>query len=208
MRQQGLVPLFYDPSPEVAISIANAVYEGGARILEFTNRGPLAHDVFSRLARHCAENLPEMILGVGSVVEPGTASLFIQLGAKFVASPRLNPDLIKACNTRKIATLPGCMTLTEFGTAEELGVDIVKLFPGGSFGPDFIKAVLAPCPWTSIMPTGGVTTARDNLKGWFDAGVACVGIGSALFTDNGNPDTVATHISETLATIKDVRSTE
>jgi 2-dehydro-3-deoxyphosphogluconate aldolase/(4S)-4-hydroxy-2-oxoglutarate aldolase len=122
-------------------------------------------------------------LGVGSVVDAATTALYIANGARFVVSPGLVPDIARLCNRRKIPYMPGCATTTEIGNAEELGVEIVKMFPGGSVGgPEFVKAVRGPMPWTKIMPTGGVEPTRESLKAWFDAGVVAVGIGSRLIS--------------------------
>jgi len=190
MGEQGMVPLFYHSDVELSKKILTACYRGGARLLEFTNRGEYAHEVFGVLNKYCAEELPEMIMGVGSVPDAGTASLFIQLGANFIVTPSLREDVALVCNRRKIPWMPGCGSLTEIGRAEELGADVVKLFPGSVYGPGFIKAVRAPQPWTSIMPTGGVSPDPENLKGWFDAGAFCVGMGSKLMAKNaeGNFD--------------------
>lgn len=182
MVETGMVPLFYHKEVEICKSIVQACYNGGARVFEFTNRGDYAHEVFGELNKWAAKTCPEMILGVGSVVEPATAALYIQLGANFIVSPSLNPDMAKVCNRRKVAWLPGCGTLSEINLAEELGVEIVKIFPGKEVGgPSFVKAIKAPCPWTNIMPSGGVSPDVENLKSWFDAGVTCVGLGSQLF---------------------------
>ncbi|MGE0079264.1 MAG: bifunctional 4-hydroxy-2-oxoglutarate aldolase/2-dehydro-3-deoxy-phosphogluconate aldolase [Bacteroidales bacterium] len=177
----GIVPLFYHKDIEIVKQVVKACYNGGARVFEFTNRGDFAHELFSEINKWAAKECPEMIMGVGSVVDPGTASLYIQLGANFIVSPSLNPDIAKVCNRRKIAWMPGCGTLSEINLAEELGCEIVKIFPGKEVGgPSFVKAILAPCPWTSIMPSGGVSPDKENLKAWFEAGVACVGLGSQL----------------------------
>jgi len=123
-----------------------------------------------------------MALGAGSIVDAPTAALYIQLGADFIVSPILNPDMAKVCNRRKISWSPGCGSLSEISYAEELGAEIVKIFPGLQVGgADFVKAVKAPMPWTEIMPTGGVSPDRENLKKWFESGVCCVGMGSKLF---------------------------
>ena len=177
----GIVPLYYHKDPEVVKNVVRACYAGGARVFEFTNRGDFAHEVFAEVNKWCVAECPEMIMGVGSVVDAPTASLYIQLGTNFIVSPSLNPDMAKVCNRRKIAWIPGCGTLSEINLAEELGCEIVKIFPGKEVGgPSFVKAILAPCPWTSIMPSGGVTPDRENLEAWFNAGVACVGLGSQL----------------------------
>ncbi|MDH3649782.1 MAG: bifunctional 4-hydroxy-2-oxoglutarate aldolase/2-dehydro-3-deoxy-phosphogluconate aldolase, partial [Saprospiraceae bacterium] len=182
MLQTGLVPLFYHPDMEVGKQILRACHQGGATVVEFTNRGDFAHEVFGELNKYVLEELPGLMLGAGSVPDVATAGLFIQLGANFIVSPSLRQDIAAVCNRRKILWSPGCATLTEIGTAEELGCEIVKLFPGGTNGPAFVKAIRGPQPWTQIMPTGGVAPTRENLTGWFEAGVACVGMGSKLIS--------------------------
>jgi len=182
MKETGLVPLFYHPDVELGKEVLKACYRGGARLLEFTNRGDFAHQVFSELNQFAIQELPEMILGVGSVTDAATASMYMQLGANFIVTPLLREDIALVCNRKKIMFSPGCGTLGEIARAEELGCEVVKLFPGGTYGPGFVKAIKGPCPWTNIMPTGGVSPDEENLKGWFDAGVTCVGMGSKLIT--------------------------
>lgn len=182
MKETGIVPVFYDGDLEVCKKVVEASYNGGARVFEFTNRGDNAHTVFDELNRYSREKFPEMILGVGSVIDTGTTSLYLQLGANFIVSPIVNAEMAKTCNRRKIAWMPGCGSVTEISYAEELGAEVVKIFPGSQVGgPSFVKAVKGPFPWSSIMPTGGVSPTQENLKEWFDAGVHCVGIGSKLF---------------------------
>lgn len=185
MQETGMVPVFYHHDIEVCKKIFKACYQGGARVFEFTNRGDFAHEVFAELNKFAAIETPEMILGIGSVIDAGTTSLYIQSGANFIVSPILNPEMAKVCNRRKIAWSPGCGSLTEISYAEELGAEVVKIFPGSQVGgPSFVKAVKGPFSWSSIMPTGGVEPTEDNLRGWFDAGVHCVGMGSKLFVKN------------------------
>lgn len=182
MRRQGVIPVFYHADAELCKEILRASYAAGIRVFEFTNRGDFAHEVFGTLNKWAATELPELMLGVGSVVDAPTTALYIQLGAAFVVSPLLNEDMAPVCNRRKILWAPGCGSLSEIGRAEELGAEIVKIFPGSSVGgPDFVKAVKGPCPWSSIMPTGGVEPTEESLKAWFKAGVTCVGMGSNLF---------------------------
>jgi 2-dehydro-3-deoxyphosphogluconate aldolase/(4S)-4-hydroxy-2-oxoglutarate aldolase len=177
----GLVPVFYNADVQVAIKVAEACVAGGLRVVEFTNRGDMAPEVFKELSRYLAKEHPDIILGVGSVVDAPTAAIYIAYGANFVVGPLLNPEIARLCNRRKIAYSPGCGSATEIAQAEQLGVEIVKVFPGSSVGgPAFVKSVLGPCPWTSIMPTGGVDASEASLTEWFKAGVACVGMGSRL----------------------------
>lgn len=207
--EQGMMPLFYHADVELGKEVITACYKGGARLLEFTNRGDFAHEVFGELNKFCAKELPEMIMGVGSINDAATASLFMQLGANFIVSASLREDISKVCNRRKVPYMPGCGTLTEIGKAEELGCDIVKLFPGSVYGPGFIKAIKGPQPWTTIMPTGGVAPTVENLKGWFDAGAVCVGMGSKLIgkdlLKNKDFEQLTAKTKAALQTIRDVR---
>lgn len=184
MEQTGLVPLFYHSDLDLSKSILKACYDGGARVLEFTNRGDYAHEVFRELNKYAEQELPEMILGVGSLTDAAAASLYLQLGANFVVTPVLRDDIAIACNRKKVLWSPGCGSLKEIAEAEELGCELVKLFPGGTYGPGYVKAIKGPQPWTSIMPTGGVSPTEDNLKEWFGAGVTCVGMGSKLISND------------------------
>lgn len=183
IQEAGIVPIFYHKDPDVCMHVIKSCYEGGMRVFEFTNRGEFAHELFSDLNKWAEKEFPGLAMGAGSIVDAGTASLYIQLGANFIVSPLLNPEIAKVCNRRKILWIPGCGSMTEINYAEELGAEIVKMFPGLSVGgPDFIRAVKGPCPWTSIMPTGGVEPTVDNLREWFESGATCVGIGSNLIT--------------------------
>jgi 2-dehydro-3-deoxyphosphogluconate aldolase/(4S)-4-hydroxy-2-oxoglutarate aldolase len=207
----GLVPVFYNPDLEVARQIVGACRAGGARVVEFTNRGDFAFQVFTALAQHAAEAEPDVMLGVGSVIDAPTAALYIAAGANFVVGPVLNPDVARLCNRRKIAYMPGCGSASEISQAEELGVEIVKVFPGKAVGgPGFVKSVLGPCPWTRIMPTGGVDATEESIRAWFEAGVTCVGIGSRLITKElvaaGDFDAISKKVAQVLAWIRDVRT--
>ncbi|MCM4151472.1 bifunctional 4-hydroxy-2-oxoglutarate aldolase/2-dehydro-3-deoxy-phosphogluconate aldolase [Arenibacter sp. N53] len=182
MKESGMVPLFYDPDIELGKKVLQACYDGGARLMEFTARGDFAYEVFSEMNKFAIKELPGMIMGVGSITDAAAASLYMQMGANFIVTPSLREDIAIVCNRRKVLWSPGCGSLTEINRAEEMGCEIVKLFPGSTYGPSFVKAIKGPQPWTSIMPTGGVTTETSNLKGWFDAGVTCVGLGSQLIS--------------------------
>jgi 2-dehydro-3-deoxyphosphogluconate aldolase/(4S)-4-hydroxy-2-oxoglutarate aldolase len=209
MSETGMVPLFYHSNIEIAKKTLKACYDGGARLLEFTSRGDFAHQIFDELNRYVIRELPDMIMGVGSVTDSAAASLYMQLGANFIVTPVLREDIALVCNRRKVLWSAGCGSLTEIAKAEELGGEIVKLFPGSTYGPGFVKAIKGPQPWTSIMPTGGVSTEEDNLRAWFDAGVTCVGMGSKLISKevlaNGDYQRLKVKVAETLELIKKIR---
>ncbi|WP_298418803.1 bifunctional 4-hydroxy-2-oxoglutarate aldolase/2-dehydro-3-deoxy-phosphogluconate aldolase [uncultured Kordia sp.] len=209
MKNTGLVPLFYHHDIETAKQVLKACYDGGARLLEFTARGDFAQEIFGDLNKYAVAELPGMVLGVGSVTDAASASLYMSLGANFIVTPVLREDIAMVCNRRKVLWSPGCGSLTEIAKAEELGCEIVKLFPGSVYGPEFVKAIKAPQPWTSIMPTGGVSPTRENLEKWFAAGVTCVGMGSKLIQKKENGDfdlaKIETLTKEAIHIIKEVR---
>ena len=182
IAETGMVPVFYNKDLEVAKNVVKACYDGGVRACEFTNRGDFAHEVFAELVKFAAKECPEMIMGAGSVVDAGTASLYIQLGANFIVGPLFNPDVAKVCNRRLISYTPGCGSVSEIGFAQEAGCDLCKVFPAGNVGgPSFVKNVKAPMPWSQLMVTGAVEPTEENLTAWFKAGITCVGMGSNLF---------------------------
>lgn len=207
----GMVPVFYNKDPQIAIDVIKACADGGARCVEFTNRGDLAWKVFVEAQEYILANDLDIILGVGSIVDAPTAGMYIASGANFVVGPLLNPDVARVCNRRKVAYSPGCGSASEIGQAEELGVEIVKVFPGKEVGgPAFVKSVLGPCPWTRIMPTGGVDATRESLEQWFTAGVTCVGIGSNLVTKDviANKDyaSLTKNVKQVVGWIQEIRS--
>ncbi|NMH89713.1 bifunctional 4-hydroxy-2-oxoglutarate aldolase/2-dehydro-3-deoxy-phosphogluconate aldolase [Flavivirga algicola] len=210
MKSTGLVPLFYNSDIEASKKVLKACYDGGARLLEFTARGDFAHEVFGELVKYAIKELPGMVLGVGSVTDAAAASRFMALGANFIVTPVLREDIAIACNRRKVLWSPGCGTLTEITRAEELGCEIVKLFPGDIYGPQFVKGIKGPQPWTSIMPTGGVSPTKENLEAWFNAGVTCVGMGSKLMAKDANGqfdyDKIEEQVRFSINLIKEVRS--
>jgi len=209
MKESGLVPLFYNSDIKVAKDVLKSCYDGGSRLLEFTSRGDFAYEIFSDLIKYALKELPGMILGVGSVTDGAAASLYMQMGANFIVTPVLREDIAILCNRRKVLWLAGCGSLSEIAKAEELGCEIVKLFPGNTYGPGFVKAIKGPQPWTSIMPTGGVSTDPENLKSWFEAGVICVGIGSKLISKeivaNKKYNELKNAVSKTLILIKNIK---
>jgi len=207
----GLVPVFYHKDAGTTISIVEACAAGGARAVEFTNRGDFAHQVFAEVNQHVLNNGLDIIMGIGSIVDAPTAALYIANGANFVVGPLLNAEVARLCNRRKVPYAPGCGSVSEIAQAEELGAEIVKVFPGTEVGgPDFVKSVLGPCPWTRIMPTGGVDATRASLEAWFEAGVACVGVGSKLITkeiiSSGDFDTLTENVRQVVGWIKEIRA--
>ena len=181
MKETGIVPVFYHKDLETAKNVVKACYEGGIRAFEFANRGDFAQEIFGELVKFAEKELPGMIMGIGSVVDPGTAALYLQLGANFVVGPLFNPEIAPICNRRLVPYCPGCGTVSEVGRAQEMGCDVCKVFPGDVVGPNLIKGLMAPMPWSKIMVTGGVAPEKENLEKWFKAGVFCVGMGSKLF---------------------------
>ena len=209
MKETGMIPLFFSNNIELSKNVLKACYDGGARLMEFTARGDFAHEVFGELTKYAIKELPGMIMGVGSVTDAAAASLYMALGANFIVTPVLREDIAIVCNRRKVLWSPGCGTLTEITKAEELGCEIVKLFPGDIYGPKFVKGIKGPQPWTSVMPTGGVVPTKENLEGWFNAGVTCVGMGSQLISKEiiANKDyaKLEQEVKKALALIKEVK---
>ncbi|MDG1806071.1 bifunctional 4-hydroxy-2-oxoglutarate aldolase/2-dehydro-3-deoxy-phosphogluconate aldolase [Flavicella sp.] len=209
MKETGMIPLFFNQDIELSKKVLKACYDGGARLMEFTARGDFAHEVFGELTKYAIAELPGMIMGVGSVTDGAAASLYMALGANFIVTPVLREDIAIACNRKKVLWSPGCGSLTEIARAEELGCEIVKLFPGDLYGPKFIKGIKGPQPWTSIMPTGGVAPTEENLSGWFNAGATCVGMGSQLISKDiiANKDyaKLEQDVKDALAIVKKVR---
>lgn len=210
MKETGMVPVFYHKDIELCKEVLKACYEGGVRVFEFTNRGDFAHEVFAELVKYAGKECPEMILGVGSIIDGPTTALYLQIGANFIVSPIMDEEMAKICNKRKVAWSPGCGSVTEIVKAHELGSEVVKIFPGSQVGgPAFVKGVKGPFPYASIMPTGGVSPTEENLKGWIAAGVHCVGMGSQLFPKDilANKDfgAITSKCAEALSIIKRLR---
>lgn len=211
MISTGMVPVFYHSDADTAKQVIKACYEGGVRAFEFTNRGDFAHEVFGELIKWAAVECPELILGIGSVVDPATATLYLQLGANFVVGPLLNTEIFKVCNRRCIPYIPGCGSVSEIGMAQECGAYVVKVFPAGNVGgASFVSNIKAPMPWTAVMVTGGVEPEKENLEAWFKAGVACVGMGSKLFPSDiikaKNWEYITAKCKDTLELIRTLRN--
>ena len=206
IEESRMIPLFYHNDISVSKSIVKACYDGGARVIEFTNRGDFALEVFTEIVKYSISELPGMILGVGSVTDAKAASQYMLAGANFVVTPVFREDIARICNRRKLLWSAGCSSLTEIATAEEFGCELIKLFPGDVLGPKFVKSIKGPQPWTSVMPTGGVSMELNNLKSWFDSGVTCVGMGSKLISkeilENKDYDLLKKNVKETLERIK------
>ncbi len=197
MIDAPVVPVFYHKDAATACAVVKACYEGGVRAFEFTNRGDFAHEVFAEVVKFAARECPDLAVGVGSVVEPGTASLYMQLGACFVVGPMFNHEIAKVCNRRQVPYIPGCGSVSEVNAAQEAGCEVCKVFPGDVLGTKFVKGLMAPMPWSRLMVTGGVEPTEENLKSWFAAGVACVGMGSKLFPKDKVSAGDWTYISDT-----------
>jgi 2-dehydro-3-deoxyphosphogluconate aldolase/(4S)-4-hydroxy-2-oxoglutarate aldolase len=207
----GVVPLFYNGDLDTAVEVVSALARGGVRVIEFTNRGEMAYPVFTELVRYFSKANPEVILGIGSVIDAPTAALYLASGANFIVGPSHNPEITLLCNRRKIAYMPGCATETEIMQAEEMGAEICKIFPGESAGgPGFIRAVLAPCPWHRLMPTGGVDATEAGITEWITAGACAVGMGSKLINSSilkdKNFDWIASQTAQTLAWVTKART--
>lgn len=210
LEAQGVCPVFYHADPEVCLNVIRACGRGGAPVVEFTNRGDFAVDLFGEIARELQKTDPGAVLGIGSVIDAGTAATFLNRGARFVVSPGLVEEVARTCNRRMTAYFPGCGSVTEILKAQELGCEIVKLFPGASVGgPEFVKAVLGPMPWTKIMPTGGVDPDAASIARWFGSGIVAAGMGSKLITDAavkaGDWDGIAAHVRSAVDAVKAFR---
>ena len=210
MKENGMVPLFFHSDIEVSKKVLKACYDGGSRLMEFTSRGDFAHEVFGALNKYALAELPGMMLGVGSVTDAAAASVYMSLGANFIVTPVFREDIAIACNRRKVLWSPGCGTLTEIARAEELGCEIVKLFPADIYGPEFIKAIKGPCPWTNIMPTGGVYPTVESLSSWLNAGATCVGLGSQLISkellEKQDYEGLKNKVSDVLSIIQNIKN--
>jgi 2-dehydro-3-deoxyphosphogluconate aldolase/(4S)-4-hydroxy-2-oxoglutarate aldolase len=205
----GLLPVFYNGDVEVAKKIVQACADGGARAIEFTNRGDFAHQIFSELAVWCSQEFSDIILGAGTIIDPATAALYINCGANFIVGPVFNHDVAKICNRRKVAYIPGCQSPSEISKAEEMGADIVKVFPADVVTPKFINAVLGPSSWTKMMPSGGVKAESEDIFAWIKAGVAVLNMGSSLIrkdlVEAGDFDGIRKLVEQCILWIKEAR---
>ncbi len=183
ITETRIIPLFFHADPDVAIKVLDALIDGGGDIIEFTNRGPEAAEVFEQLIEFKTKNHPTVLLGIGSVIDTGTAERYISAGADFVVTPLLEHGVIRSCIEKNILCIPGTSTLTEIHQAEILGATMVKVFPARQLGgPAYIKAIKGPCPWLSIIVTGGVKASAEDLIEWHNAGACGFGLGSDLIS--------------------------
>jgi len=181
MLETGVTPLFYHPEVPVAKEVASACSRGGVNLLEFTNRGDRAWNVFDELVPFIREEIPAMAVGAGSITDPHTAAMYINSGADFIVGPNLDPDVMRLCNRRGVACVPGCSSTSEVVRARTLGAEIVKVFPARALGgPTLIKSLKGPLQGVRMMPTGGVKATREDISGWIEAGADCLAMGSKL----------------------------
>lgn len=209
--EDGMIPLFFSGDKEKASATALAVYSGGSRLLEFTNRGDKALEVFDYLINCSIKDFPSFAIGAGTITDAYTAALFIEHGADFIVGPNFDEATARLCNRKRIPYIPGAATVNEIIRAEEFGAEIIKIFPGSTLGgPKFVEAVLGPCSKTKIMPTGGVSVDEENIKAWFRAGVCCIGMGSQLISkkdiEEGAYDTITEKTKKVLELIKSLRA--
>lgn len=208
MRETGVVPLFTHDNADDAVAVIEAAWHGGVRAFEFTNRRPNSFEIFSHLVRE-RKKFPDLMLGIGTVMDADTTQRFIDAGADFIISPILKPAMAEVCRKHDVPWLPGCATLTEIVTAKEHGADIIKVFPGSVLGPKFVSSILPVVPDLKLMITGGVEPTEENLRAWFRAGATCVGMGSQLFTKDilqaRNWKALSERVANALALVKKIR---
>ncbi len=210
MVESGVVPIYYHPDIEVMKALMSACYEGGSRLFEMTNRVDFAHEMFAELRKWSNKELPGLIFGIGTIADPGTCALFIQKGAEFIVAATLHEDVGRICNRRKVLWIPGCGTVTEISEAEELGAEVIKVFPADVLGTNFIEAVKGPMPWTNIIVTRGAEPNEESLQKWFKAGISVAGLGSTLFTADivnaRNYAKITELVSQSLQAIQDIKA--
>lgn len=180
--QQGVLPLYFNKDEEVSINVLKALYEAGIRTVEYTNRGEAALQNFKALRKVCDIELKGMYLGIGTIKNGEQAKSFVDAGADYLISPGVVEDAAKVADQNKLVYVPGCMTPTEIIKAEQLGSTLVKIFPGNIVGPGFVSAIKELFSGVKFIITGGVEPEESNLRGWFSAGAAAVGMGSKLIT--------------------------
>ena len=209
IKDQGLVPLYFHASAEVSTEVLRALFNGGCRVIEYTNRGTEALKNFAQLRKICDKELPGIYLGAGTIKDESSANAFINAGADFLISPGLAEDVFDATYSDKILWIPGCMTVTEIMKAEQFGIELIKLFPGSILGPTYVQAIKEIFPNLSFIPTGGVDLEKENLQAWFRTGVCAVGMGSKLISktilEKKDFEKISLLAKEALTMIKELR---
>lgn len=180
--EQGILPLFYFKDAEVSVGLLKALYQAGIRAIEYTNRGEQALKNFTVMRKVCDEEMKDMYLGIGTIKNGDMAKAFIDAGTDFIVCPGLVKKVAEVADKHDMLWAPGCMTPTEIIKAEQLGAQLIKLFPGNLLGPSFVSTIKELFPGLLFMPTGGVEVSKENLGAWFKSGVCAVGMGSKLVT--------------------------
>ena len=207
--QQGMLPLYFNSSDEVSLDVLKAIYRAGVKAVEYTNRGDAALANFKRMVVLRNAEMPGLLLGVGTIKNMQHATDYMAAGADFLVSPGFVPDVAAYCVSNDIFYAPGCMTPSEIIAAENVGIKFIKLFPGNMLGPEFLTTIKDIFPKLLFMPTGGVDTTKENIEGWFKAGVCAVGMGSKLISkklmeakDYGTIETETKKVLELIGSIK------
>ena len=182
--EQGVLPLYFYKDTEVSIQVLKSLYSAGIRAVEYTNRGEAALLNFKKMREVCDAELKGMYLGIGTIKNAKMAQTFIDAGADYIICPGLIEEVAEVADKNKMLWVPGCMTPSEIILAENMGAKMIKLFPGNILGPGFMSAIKELFPDLLFMPTGGVDLEKDNIAGWFKAGVCAVGMGSKLVSKN------------------------
>lgn len=209
IAEQGILPLYFHPDPTVSVEVLKALYAAGIRAVEYTNRGEAALDNFKLLKETRDQELPELLLGIGTIKRKKEAKAFMKAGADFIIAPGMIEEVAETVHKEDMLWIPGCMTTTEIIRAEDAGAKLIKLFPGNLLGPSFVSAIKELFPDLLFMPTGGVEVSKENLTGWFKSGVVAVGMGSKLITKeilaNKDYSQLASKTKEAIALVNEVR---
>jgi 2-dehydro-3-deoxyphosphogluconate aldolase/(4S)-4-hydroxy-2-oxoglutarate aldolase len=180
--QQGILPLYFNADETVSIETLRAIYRAGIKAVEYTNRGEAALKNFQAMVKVRDAEMKDMLIGVGTIKNVAQATDYINAGADFLVSPGYVAEVAEYTHAKGLLYAPGCMTPTEIIAAENNGVKFIKLFPGNMLGPDFLSSIKEIFPKLLFMPTGGVDTTKENIEGWYKAGVCAVGMGSKLIS--------------------------
>ena len=207
--KQGMLPLYFNSSEEVSLDVLKSIYRAGVKAVEYTNRGDAALANFKKMVALRNAEMPGLLLGVGTIKNMQHANDYMAAGADFLVSPGFVPDVAAYCVSNDIFYAPGCMTPSEIIAAENAGIKFIKLFPGNMLGPEFLTTIKDIFPKLLFMPTGGVDTTKENIEGWFKAGVCAVGMGSKLISkklmeakDYGTIESETKKVLELIGSIK------